>query len=266
VARFDRVIPPGGEGTITLAVETTDDQGNVGKAAVVTTNDPIHPQVAIQMSGNVWAPVFLAPMFAEVTGIRGQQIDSTVRLFAQKEVPLILDVASISVPDNVTVALNMLEKEKVYELHVISNIQSEGRFKGEVRLSTNYPEKPEITVPIVGYIKVPVEIRPKTLNFGRLSTSQLARMKTKGIAMQRPVIVKHNNGGNLKIIKVEPEKSLFRMLSSREMKPGRIIQLQIEAVMENLGKGKNADHLKIYTNQSDFEVIDVPVYLEVYDQ
>jgi hypothetical protein len=85
----------------------------------------------------------------------------------------------------------------------------------------------------------------------------------KGIVMRRPVSVILNRGEGLKINKAELEKSLFRVSSVRPLQSGRVVQLQIEAVLGKLKKGLNVDHLRIYTNQTGRHVLEVPVQIQI---
>ena len=49
-SHFDKVIAPGAEGKITLAVEKTDAyKGEVTKTATVSTNDPAHPSFQLTL-------------------------------------------------------------------------------------------------------------------------------------------------------------------------------------------------------------------------
>jgi len=51
VARYDRVIPPGGEGTITLSVNARSCSGGAKKSALVTCNDPQTPNFSLVLTG-----------------------------------------------------------------------------------------------------------------------------------------------------------------------------------------------------------------------
>ena len=71
-----------------------------------------------------------------------------------------------------------------------------------------------------------------------------------------------NKGNDLKVSKVELEKSLFKA----ELKPiqqGRMVQILVEPILEKLQKGLNEDRLKIYTNQKGYEVLEVTVSFEI---
>ncbi|NLI82004.1 MAG: hypothetical protein GX443_09995 [Deltaproteobacteria bacterium] len=51
MSRYDREIPPGGEGTIRVEVNLLSCQGSVRKTTLVMTNDPVTPSFELVMSG-----------------------------------------------------------------------------------------------------------------------------------------------------------------------------------------------------------------------
>lgn len=262
MARFDRTVPAGGEGAITLAVNTTGYGGNFHKTARVFTNDPKTPEFTIGMRGKVWAPIQLDPRHASFTGIVGEKIQKVLRVRAAQEEPLIVKLASVSIPEKVEVELKEIEEGRTWELRVDNKVNEQTRYAGIIKLTTNYPEKPELVIRIIGNVRPLVEIMPKALNFGRLSEEQLTELNKSGELIERPVKVVLNKGDNLKVKKLELEKSLFRVVS-REMKPGRAVQLQVQALLGKLKKGSNEDLLRIYTNQRYGEILEVPIRFEV---
>jgi len=262
VARFDRSIPPGGEGTITLEVNTKGYGGDFHKTARVVSNDPKTPGFTIGMKGKVWTPVQLDPRYANLTGVLGEKIQKVLRLTAAKEKPLVVKLASVSIPEKVGVELKEIEQGRTWELRVDNKTNQETRYAGLVKLTTNYSERPEIVIRIVGHVRPLVEVMPKALNFGRLSEEQLQQLNEGGEVIRRPITVRLNKGNNLKIDKVELKASLFKVFR-RELKPGRKVQLQVQALLGKLKIGPNEDRLKIYTNQKYAEVLEVPVRFEI---
>ena len=237
-------------------------QGKLHKTARVFTNDPKNARVNIALKGNVWAPISVNPRYARLTGIVGDKMEEVVRLRGEKEEPLLINLASVSIPDKVAVTLKETEKGRSYELTIKNRVQAQGTYTGQVQLTTNYPEKAQIVIRILGNVRPPVEVRPKVLRFGRLSEDRVAQSKKSGRAMTRPITVLLNKGDDLKIEKVESEKSLFKALA-KEVRPGRMVQLWVEPVFEKLKKGPNADRLRIHTNQEQGELLVVPVSLEI---
>jgi len=106
VARFDRTIPPGGEGKITLEMRTKGYQGNMQKTARVMSNDPKNPQLTITMKGKIWAPIQINPRHVHLRGTVGDKVEQIVRVHGEKKEPLIIKLASVSIPDKVEVELH----------------------------------------------------------------------------------------------------------------------------------------------------------------
>jgi hypothetical protein len=215
------------------------------------------------MKGNVWAPIHLKPKHARLKGTVGEKIEQVVHVKGQKKEPLIVKLASVSIPDKVEVELTEIENGRSWELKVRNKVAEQTTYNGQVKLTTNYPETPEMVIRFSGNIRPSVEVRPKTVSFGRLSKEKLQQLESKGLPMRRPVTVILNKGSDLKISKVELEKSLFKVAVNKAVRPGRIVTFQIEALVDKLQKGLNTDRLKIHTNQKDSEILEVPIRLEV---
>jgi hypothetical protein len=262
VARFDRTIPAGGEGTITLEVKTKGYESNLHKTARVISNDPKASELTIGIKGKVWAPIQLDPRYAGLTGFLGEKIQKILRLRAATEKPLIVKLASVSIPEKVDVELKEMEQGRTWELKVENKVNQETRYAGQVKLTTNYSEKPEMVIRIIGNVRPLVEVMPKGLNFGRLSEEQLKQLAKSGELIRRPVTVVLNKGNDLKVNKLELKNSLFGVVST-EIKPGRTVQLQVQALLGRLKKGPNEDLLKIYTNQKYAQVLEVPIRFEI---
>lgn len=263
MARFDRTVPPGEAGNITLELRTKGYQGKVHKTARVFSNDPRLAQTSIGLKGLVWTPVTIEPRYVQLKGIEGQEIQKEVLLKAQRKEPLRLELASASIPDNLTVTLEEKEKGRTYSLTVKEKGQSEARYRGKVKLITNYPDKPEIDIPVVIHITRNLEVRPISLTFGRIPFEQIKKLEANSRPMTRSVTVLLHKGNNLKIEKVESANSLFTA-STQELQPGRANRISVAPILENLEKGNNNDRLKIYTNQKDREILEIPLSLELF--
>lgn len=262
MARYDRTIPPGGEGKITLEVHTKNYAGNLHKSARVSTNDPNKPTLIIGVKGVVWAPIAVKPQYARLHGISGQDVETTIHVHANKAEPLEVELASVSIPDKVTAELKALETNRIYQLKLRNKVQGEAHYNGQVKLTTNYPEKPELIIRISGNVRPAVELRPKALSFGRVPEERLQELSKGGRALKRPIMVVLNEGKDLKVRKVEWEKSLFKAVP-KEVAQGKMTQILIEPVFEKLKKGPNEDRIRIYTNQEGHEVLEATVRFEV---
>ena len=207
--------------------------------------------------------MLITPRHVQLSGIVGDTVESVVRLQGQKKEPLIVKLGSLSIADKVEVDLREVEKGQSYELKIRNKVKGEARYSGTIELATNYPDRPEIAIKIQSNIRPPIEVVPRTLNFGDLSADRLKMIKEKEIMMRRPVLVVLNKGEGLEIKKAELKNSLFRVSYVRPLQSGRVVQLQIEADLDKLKKGANLDQLRIYTNQTDETALEVPVQIQI---
>lgn len=265
MARFDRVIPPGGEGIITLSLRTKGFSGDIHKRARVYTNDSKMPELTIAVKAHVWVPVEVMPPTIQIKGILGKRAkEGVVRLKSNMDDPLVLNLSRTSIPDKVDVALKAIETGRTYELTVSNKVEAETSYRGTIVLTTNYLESPEIVIRVFGSIRPSVEVTPKNLEFGRMSSDWLDKYKTKseGHKIKRAIKVSLNHGEDLEIVNLELTRSLFHA-ESRVLEPGKTVQIELEPVLEKMKKGLNEDHLRIYTNQKGFEFLQVQVLFEV---
>lgn len=267
MARFDRVIPPGGEGKIVLQVNTKGLQGKLNKTARVTSNDPKKPNVIIGMKGKVWVPIHLRPTYARLTGVLGENIKTVVDVRGEKEDPLVIKIGSVSIPDKVAVELSEIDKGRRYHLEIRNKVERVMSYRGQVTLTTNYPEKPQLVVKITGYIRPPVEVRPRVLRFISITEERLQLYKKEGNVIKLSIMVVFHKRNGFKIDKVELEKALFKIhikeTAAGRIQKGHVVQLMVEPILEKLKKGHNTDRLKIFTNQKGQEILEVPILFTI---
>ena len=229
----------------------------------MVTNDPRRRKLVIGLKGTIWVPIIQKPQRVYLTGVVGDKIEGKAYLLAQKPEPLTLELSKVFPPDKIAAELKETETGRVYELHVVTNLEKEGRFSGRVILKTNYSEKPELVIPVGGNIHGLIEARPKFMTFGKMGKKQLDEMHKQGRAMRRPVMVILKKGNDLQIEKWETKHLLFRVISTRTLTAGRVFEVQVEARTDKLKEGVNRDVLKIFTNQKDKPVLKVPIQFEI---
>jgi len=78
VAYFDRSILPGGEGKITLRVNTRGYDGKIRKTARVYTNDPRIPQDYLVIEALIKTPIVLSERMVFLQGTTQETITRTV--------------------------------------------------------------------------------------------------------------------------------------------------------------------------------------------
>jgi hypothetical protein len=102
VAEFDKVVPPGGEGKITLKVDTRGYRGEVSKNARVYSNDPKNPVSTLSLKVFVKVPILVSARYVRLEGLPGEKDTKTVEIKAQKEKALTLEAVGLSLGRNYT--------------------------------------------------------------------------------------------------------------------------------------------------------------------
>jgi hypothetical protein len=152
VARYDRQIPPGGEGSITVRIKTKGYQGNIRKRARILTNDPRKKVEMVEIKAFVRAPIYLAPRFVYLRGLAGRKLSKTVSVRAGEERFLTLEEASFNLGARVAYSIEEVEKGRFFKIHFTAIPGPPGNYRGVLRLKTNYPERPQIAIPIVARV------------------------------------------------------------------------------------------------------------------
>jgi hypothetical protein len=150
VAQFDRAIPPGGEGKITLKVSTSGYEGNVRKTAKVYSNDPSIQVETITLSAYVKVPIQLSSKIVFLQGKRTVAAKRTVEVKGGLEKPLKIEPVEFSLSDRLSYEIVEVNPGKLYQVHFTSIPNTGDSFQGILRLKTNYPEKPEIRIYLRG--------------------------------------------------------------------------------------------------------------------
>ena len=153
MAHFDRTIPPGGEGKITLKIDTKDSQGEIHKSAKVYTNDPGKKLEIISMKATVKVAVYLSTKYVYLRGPAGQKLTKTIKIRAERDKPLTLDPGHFDLEGKVAYTIETVEAGKKFSIHFASIPGPVETYRGSLTLKTNYPETPEITIRIRGDFK-----------------------------------------------------------------------------------------------------------------
>ncbi|MFC1867702.1 hypothetical protein ACFL0H_06170 [Thermodesulfobacteriota bacterium] len=148
MVRYDRIIPPGGEGKISLKIKTKGLSGNIRKKAKVYTNDPKNRLVTLTVEAFIKVPVQIFPGRVYLYGDEGQIISKSLKITAKEEEPLKLEPDHFNLTEKVAYQIEVVEPGKIFIIKFRNIHTLAGTSKGILKLKTNYPEKPEISIPI----------------------------------------------------------------------------------------------------------------------
>jgi hypothetical protein len=150
VASYDRSIPPGGEGKITLKLNTTGYEGKVRKAARVYTNDPKTPQEILVIDALVKTPIMVSDKVVFLQGTTQETITRSIDIRGELNKPLKLEPVDYTLDKKVKFNIEEVTKGKHYRVTFTSIPNAGNYYQGLLKLRTSYPEKPELVIHVRG--------------------------------------------------------------------------------------------------------------------
>lgn len=166
MARYDRVIPPGGEGKIILEVNTKGFAGNITKAARVYTNDLKNKIIWIGIKAFVKVPIVVSPRLVFFSCFAEDTVEKVVTIRAGHDMPLSLNPISFPLSDKVEYRIETVEKGRLFRVVFTNKSGISGWYNGLLKFKTNYPEKPVITIRVIGQIQTRNRV-PRSSSKGR---------------------------------------------------------------------------------------------------
>jgi len=148
VASFDAVIPPGGEGKITLRINTRGYEGAHLWNAKVNTNDPRRNVVILDLKATVDPVITVSPRYVYLRGMEGERVVRAVTIRARTEKPLKIEVGAFTLEGKARYTLEEVEKSKKFIVRIENEEGAPRHFAGYLDLGTNYPERKNIRIRI----------------------------------------------------------------------------------------------------------------------
>ena len=150
-----RQIPAGGEGTITIKVNTNGYGGHTLKKKILfVSNDPQNSQLGLKIFGRVEKIVTVTPKNVRFGGYAGKPIKSIVRIVPEKKYPFKIVKAIAKIGTYIKFELKEIKKSDrlQYEL-VIENIKMDkGNYHDQIYLYTDSKLKSRITINVYSKI------------------------------------------------------------------------------------------------------------------
>jgi len=150
VANYDRVIPPGGEGKVSLELMPFSVVRPFEKKTYVRFNDPSRPSVNFIMKGVAQRSIEIIP--SHVVRLRGATKDNLtaqVRFVSNLPFPWEVTKFETNIPDKIDVALRVEKPGKIYVVEVKNKYREQGHYLGNIELFTNAIQKPKIIVRVI---------------------------------------------------------------------------------------------------------------------
>ncbi|HYA02810.1 MAG TPA: hypothetical protein VEI04_06825 [Syntrophobacteria bacterium] len=260
MASFDQAIPPGGVGKIVLTVKTEGYQGRVNKTALVKSNDPRHESLSLSLSADIRAYVVVEPArMAVLQGVVGDDIRQVLRIRAGDGYPLELREPSSNMDQWLDYKLLTKEGSHLYDLEVRSKSQTQTTVGGYIRLVTNHPKTPELTVPVQLRVRPEFEVVPPVVAFGRVTVPS-----SPGEKVVRAITLVDNRGRDIRVRELDYNQKLFKAtLMPFGGDNASRCRIEVEPRLDRLPAGSASYTLIIKLDGSKTGEVKIPVTIVV---
>ena len=153
---YTRTIPPAGQGSITLQLNTEGYGGKtMHKRAEITTNDPERSTISLTMEGQVGKFATISPRWVKLYGQAGETIEQTVTIVPEGPQPFQIKQVRAQKGDNIRCRLSTKKNQNqpVYVVTVENTKKEKGRYHDTVFLDTTSRLTPMIKISVLGAIQ-----------------------------------------------------------------------------------------------------------------
>ena len=157
----DRLIPPGGEGRVTLTIAPYSVLRQFTKRTTVFLNDPQHPQLVLTLKG--YGKPFIEIQPSHIVRLRGtpeEDLRGQVRFISHLPEPWEITAAHTNIPNDIEVRVIPKEPGRVYVVEVRNKRREAGHYAGVIRLSTTSAKRPRLIMRVFGDITIPSSESP----------------------------------------------------------------------------------------------------------
>jgi hypothetical protein len=250
VARFDRTIPPGGTGKITLSIDSNKVNGNFSKTARVHSNDFSQADLILTLKGSLRQRLALTPPRIFLRGPQDEKLEATIKIVSNVDRPVRVGQLSTDLAGKLKCDLKTVQEGKEYQLDV-ANLARSGVYNGEIRLKTDLPSKPELKIPVYVQVVGDINYYPPKIELGRIN-------RKTNFGPGRVVSLWKNPGApDFEVKRVGYNKTLFDVETRQQ---GDRYSVYLKPKVEALPKGEFNDEMVILTSSPRMPEVKVPVH------
>ncbi len=258
-ARFRPVIAPDGEGTITLAWDTSHLTGEMDGEATVLFGDGSEQRETLLLKGIVRPPLEILPYPAIfLSAFHGEDTECRLKIVNNVEEPIAISLSATG-GKHFVASLTTVQPGKVYELVArIPSAALPGRYDEELPLSTSNPKLAGFTIPVHVFVKPNLYANPETIDFGAVSAEELRKNPATRELSRQTFLVKKRDG-EFEINKVESDLEALEVRKDPPRGKSSTYRVDVALSPEKLKLGKISGFVKIFTNDQEFPLIKIPV-------
>jgi hypothetical protein len=246
----EREIPPGGEGRVSVALDTSRLAGPTNKVVTVYTNDPVSPVTSLTLSGTVTADILVSPTPLYLGRVhRGQPIRREVTIVPGRT-DAIYSVTHVR-HSHPALHATLERRPDVPGQRLVVELDPSmplGRFSEKLLLHTTSSREPIITLPVFGSVEGDVVLLPPQVTFGTSRGES---------PPPRELYIRNRGPRPLAVTRVAVPDVVSYTLSPIE--PGIEYKLTLR-LHEGLRPGKLEGAVEIYTDHPYESHLVVPLY------
>jgi hypothetical protein len=150
---YDRLIPPGGQGALTLTIKPFTLRGQFSKKTEVFLNDPDQPLLVFTLKGVSRPLIEVQPgPIIRLRGKRGEEPQRQVRLTANLTEPWEISRYTNNIPQFIDIDIHAVERGRSYVIEVRQTRQESGTYRGMIELFTTVPKRPRLVIRVFGQV------------------------------------------------------------------------------------------------------------------
>lgn len=159
VPRYNRTIPAGGQGEITLTIRPYSVIHQFHKGTQVITNDPQTPEFQLVLTGDALPFIEIQPShIVRLKGSAEEEVRGQVWFTSHLPGPFQITGYRTNIPDKIEISLKAVQPDRVYLLEVRNRSGNSGSYAGLIELGTTSAQRPRLIVRVFGDIYQPAVV------------------------------------------------------------------------------------------------------------
>jgi hypothetical protein len=277
LAENDKVVMPGGSGSVKVTLETTDLEGAISKTIYLTTNDPVRKVSKLYISATVKPRIKIEPStLINVILTRGQKQETTFTLSSaeagffpklrgitdivpgstiQKYVQVEIKEAQINMDINADPQAPAASINKTYAVNILMSPEApDGEVNQRITLETGIQDPATVELNVVGIVQPRFIVIPERVSLGPVKAG------VKAVVSKNVIFINNSKTEMVAVSKVDlialPEFSV----QVTPIHDGSIFNIVL--VGKALTPGVYDGRLKVHVDGQS-ETIDIPVHVAV---
>ena len=248
VAAASGDVSPGGEGQITVHLDTARLAGRTSKTITVYTNDPTLPAAAITLTGQIVADLVVTPTPLYLGKVhRGDVVRRELQVSPGRPGTAALVTRIRNNNPAIRAKLESLPEGGQRIVVELARDIPLGRFNDQLMLTTTSATEPELQVPVFGSVEGDVVVLPSQVTFGVAQAGEPRELFIRSVGDRPLNVTRVNVRSDVATYELEP------------IKPGVAYRLTLR-LRDGLPVGRVEEAVEIFTDHPNEQRVVVPLF------